>query len=75
MNTKTIRYDFIFILVTVLLNTSIAGEEIPEEAVQLRDDPIYFTMVRGIRDLQAVRPTEKISRLYFQRLSQYIEIT
>jgi tetratricopeptide (TPR) repeat protein len=57
MKTKAILYYLALILGAVSAIPSIAASEIPEGAVQLRDDPFYFQLVHGIRDSKAVRPT------------------
>jgi len=59
MRTKVILYYFALILSVILIIPGIVAPEIPEGAVQLRDDPFYFQLVRGIRDSRRVMPTEK----------------
>jgi tetratricopeptide (TPR) repeat protein len=55
MKTKLI----LLIISAILIACQIAATEIPEEAAQLRDDPYYFQLVRGLRNSGRVMPTEK----------------
>jgi tetratricopeptide (TPR) repeat protein len=56
----TMKTKIILLTISVILTAfQIVAAEIPEGAVQLRDDPFYFQLVRGIRNAGRVMPTEK----------------
>ena len=49
----------LLIISAILIAPQLAVPEIPQGALQLRDDQFYFQLVRGLRDSGRVMPTEK----------------
>ncbi|HYA02969.1 MAG TPA: hypothetical protein VEI04_07625 [Syntrophobacteria bacterium] len=59
MKTEAIPYYFILILSAVLVNVGISAANMPEGAINLRDDPSYFRLLGGILDAKRAGPMEE----------------